>query len=303
MKRAARYAAIALFCLTSSLPALASKNQVIPFILNDDGHLVFEILLNGRTSNEAVIDTGATYPIIDHRAAHTAGIGVPQTAEQVSISGLGGTGDFPIVTIPSLSIGAMQFHDIAAAYNAQTELPGALNVLPALFLPHRVLDFDFRDRKLRAYNRRPARLVSSSASQLEIETVNRLPFVEVSLNGVKGRALIDTGANISYLNGEYAEQALRRKSSLRYVELAGSTGPIQAIPVLSTRAFAIGKFRIGQLSLPVADPEFLKKNGLENEPIMVLGLDILSAFRVQIDRGSGQLTLIRTLTGVHVKPL
>jgi predicted aspartyl protease len=283
--------------------ASATPTQTIPFEINEAGHMIVKVSINRSGPSEAVIDTGATYPIIDHRTATLAGIPPPNGLEQIDILGLGGIQTFPVVQVPYIGLGEIELSDTNAAYNSRFRLPGAHNVLPALSLPHRVLDFDFKTGRLTAYDRAPRDVENSVTSQLDMQQINRLPFIEIEINGISGRALIDTGASISFVNSTYAKAAEGKKGSIREVQLIGSTGETAGYRILTSRRVRFGNFKIDRLEAFVADPEILADHGLAGEPIMVLGLDILSEFRLQIDRADGRVLLSQGAKGIQLKPL
>ena len=58
--------------LLGGLPALASERQIIPFELDDNSHMIIEMEVNGSARVEGVIDTAATFPMIDGETARSA---------------------------------------------------------------------------------------------------------------------------------------------------------------------------------------------------------------------------------------
>ncbi len=264
--------------------------------------MVVQLSVNDTDSVDAVVDTGATVAILDHRTAAHAGIEKPLGEEMVHIIGLGGVDAFPLIQIDRAQLGATELTAVRAAYNTEFLFPGARNILPADSLPHRVLDFDFKRNELLAYNRRPLRVSDATTSRLDIQTIRKLPFIEVKLNGRRGIALIDTGANVSFVNSVFAQTAARGRDAIQAIELAGATGNISTIRVLSSRKFTLGDFKIDHYQVVVADPEFIRLYGLQDQPVMVLGLDILAHFRLQIDRERNEVLLSRDISGLRIAP-
>ncbi|MEQ8558647.1 MAG: aspartyl protease family protein [Henriciella sp.] len=273
--------------------ANASQDSTIPFEMTATGHLVVDVTLNGEMESRAIVDTGATFALIDHRTAASIGAVPDELAPTIDIIGLGTVGTFPVIEVGSITFGDVSMSDMTAAYNSQYPLPGARNVIPASGIPHRTLDFDFKNSRLRAYDRRPIRLHNSTTSRLPVQWIATLPFIELTVNGRKGLALIDTGSSVSYINSAFAENAAKSPEDFRTLELVGATGNVIPLRVLRSRRFELGDFRIRRLDVIVSDPEFLSYYGLEGQPVMVLGLDILKQFRLQLDRETSELRISR----------
>lgn len=292
----------ALGCVFATSPAHAIRGKVIPFEMTETGHMSVVMTLNDAQDVTAVIDTGATFPLLDHRDAETAGIRLPEGAREVRIAGLGEIRNFPVVDVDRLRFGEIDLSQIQAAYNADQALPGALNVIPSSSIPHRTIDFDFERERLLAYDRQPLTVNRATISRLPMTRIGGLPYVEVSVNGKKGLALIDTGASISFVNSAFASRAARSPKSIRTIELVGATGTIQPIKVLSSRRFTVGDFLVRQFDVVVADAAIFNEYGLQDQPVMVLGLDILGNFRLQIDRQEEEVYLSRPRPSRYRQP-
>ena len=297
---AARLQAIAAAILLFAAPTHAAQSHVIPFEMTESGHMVVELTLNGSAQVSAVLDTGANFPLLGRESAELIGVELPEDYKTVDIVGLGAMATFPVVHVDNLAFGDISLNSVAAAYNSRFDIPGAGNIIPSNSIPHRTLDFDFRESRLLAYDRKPMGVGRSSVSRLPVTWQHGLPFVEVSVNGRDGLALIDTGASVSYINSVFANTAARSPDALRTIELVGATGAVVPIRILSSRKFVLGEFKINHYDVIVSDPEFLTHYGLQDEPVMVLGLDVLRQFRVQIDRLDSRLVLSRPYKGVRL---
>jgi predicted aspartyl protease len=111
-----------------------------------------------------------------------------------------------------------------------------------------------------------------------------LIFVGVRINGEKGRALIDTGSNLSYVNSAFARLAGMGRNEQRTKVLLGATGDSAPVWIGRAREIKLGGFSVDRFNVLVSDPVLLDEIGLRDEPVMVIGLDVLTQFRVQIDR-------------------
>ena len=282
--------ALAMLVLAVILPAAATERQVIPFDMAPSGHMVVPFRINGATRAVGVIDTAATYAMIDGATASAAGVSPPAELS-VNVLGLDGLQLFPVVYVSSLSAGNTHIGAFPAALSRRIAVDGVHNVLPLAALEGDVVDFDFDEGRVLIYNGRPDRSTRLLSSRLKMHFRQGLWFAEVKLNGVKGLALVDTGSSISYVNSQFAEAAGAKPNDEKTKTIRGITGGNVAIRVATARKFTLGDHRVTGPDLIVADPALFAHLGMDEEPAMVLGLDYLSIFRVQLDRRRGYLVL------------
>tara|TARA_R110000782_G_scaffold72885_1_gene145776 strand:- start:1071 stop:2045 length:975 start_codon:yes stop_codon:yes gene_type:complete len=298
--RAVRTGALALLIVTLVLPTAATERQVIPFDMNPSGHMVVPLRINDAAQAIGVIDTAATYAMIDGATASAAGVPPPDELS-VNVLGLEGLQAFPVVHIGSLSAGNTRIDAFPAALSRRIAVTGIHNVVPLTALEGDVVDFDFDEGRVLVYNGRPDTSTELSSSRMKMHIRQGLWFAEVRLNGIKGLALIDTGSSISYVNSRFADAAGARPNDEKTQTLRGITGGNVAIRVATARKFTLGQHRVTGPDLIVADPALFSHLGMDDEPAMVLGLDYLSIFRVQLDRRRGYLVLgLRGMGGVKL---
>jgi len=274
--------------------AAASQRLVVPFQLSDRDHMVVPIIINNHHQTTGVIDTAATFAMVDSRSALQGGIAPPGAdAARVNVLGVNGAQEFPIVRLESIRAGNVNLGAVDAAFNRNLDIPGAaINVLPVSAFPGDVLEFDFNAMLISAYNGRPDRPNTENFETVSYKIEHGLIFVDVRINGRKGRALIDTGSNVSYVNLPFAELAKMGTNVDKTVLVKGATGGDVSIRVATARKIQIGGFNYDDADIFVLNTELFKRLGLEGEPIMVLGLDLLSAFKIQFDRRRNQMILI-----------
>lgn len=282
--------ALAMLVLTVILPAAATERQVIPFDMAPSGHMVVPLRINDAIQAIGVIDTAATYAMIDGATASAAGVPPPDDLS-VNVLGLEGPQVFPVVHVGSLSAGNTRIDAFPAALSQRIAVVGIHNVVPLTALEGDVVDFDFDEGRVLVYNGRPDTSTGLSTSRMRMHVRQGLWFAEVKLNGIAGLALIDTGSSISYVNSQFADAAGAKPNDEKTQTIRGITGGNVAIRVATARKFTLGHHRVTGPDLIVADPALFSHLGMADEPAMVLGLDYLSIFRVQLDRRRGYLVL------------
>lgn len=290
LTRHMRRLVVILLALLCYIPAYAAERLVVPFDINSHGQMVVQFRINDSSQAIGVVDTAATHAMIDLATANAAGVPIPGDA-MINVLGLEGAEIFPLVRVDSLSAGNVRIGRMNAALNRRIEVLGVHNVVPANAFAGDVIDFDFDAGRILVYDGRPDTSTTLTSSRLPMRQVNGLWFAEVKLNGTKGLALIDTGSSISYVNSRFADDAGARPNEEKTKTLHGITGGGVAIRVATARRFSLGRHRVLGPDLLVADPAIFAHLGLADEPVMVLGLDYLSIFRVQLDRRERRLVL------------
>ena len=288
--RRLRLTAVAGLSVLGALAAQASERQLIPFSTDSYGNIVAPLTLNDDTPAIGVIDTAATYAMVGVETANRAGVPAPDDAI-INVLGLEGPQTYPIVHLESIAAGNCRFSDVAAALNRRIGVAGVKNVVPLTILDGDVVDFDFIEQRVLIYNGRPDTSTTMTTSRMPMHQIRGLWFAEVKLNGRPGLALIDTGSSISYVNSRFAADAEVKANLEKTQMLQGITGDGVTMRVATARKFQLGKHRVSAPDLIVADPPLFEHLGMVDRPAMVLGLDYLSVFRVQLDRRRNYLVL------------
>jgi len=279
--------------LLSAVSAFAAVERVtFPLLFNTQGYFVVQASINASPPVPVVIDTAATMAMIDSRAAMAAGISGPSDEEdRVSVFGLLGERQYGQVKIPQVRAGSVSLHQVTAAYNDREAMPGGPLVIPATAFGGDVIDFDFPAGQFSAYSGRPKRVGTVSPARSALTEVDGLYFAEISINGVKGRALVDTGSPVSLMNSAFARAAGVPRNEEKTQLLQGATGGKLLAHVATARQISVGYYTFRKMDMIVADPALFGDLGLQQEPLMLLGIDYLSQFRMQIDRRRNVLLL------------
>ncbi|MBY9066296.1 retropepsin-like domain-containing protein [Hyphomonas sp. WL0036] len=271
------------FCGLPTFVFASVGQNPIPLQRSEAGYFTARVSVNDAPAIDAIIDTAATAAMIHQSVADEAGIGTPvATAGLVPVFGLLGEREFPLIEIGHVSVGTVRLNKLAAAYNDREQMPGAPLVIPAAAFGSDVLDFDFPSARFSAYDGRPeGDHGNSGRGNLIVE--NGLFFTEVRVNGVRGRALIDTGSPFTFINSEMAKASGAKPEDELTQQLIGATGGRLEVSISSVKRLSVAKFSVSKLNMIVVDPPLFEDLGLAGEPAMLIGLDLLSMFRVQID--------------------
>ncbi|MEM9055653.1 MAG: retropepsin-like aspartic protease [Pseudomonadota bacterium] len=280
----------ALFAM--SVPVFADQKTgklTLPVSLDDD-RLTLQIQIGGQNT-DATLDSAATFPMID---SYLVGQSAAERLDQsVDILGIGGVRSFPVARTGPIQIEALHQEIMLAAINAQSNQPGHRTIIPVDMLPGRTIDFQFDRNRVEAYNGEPDRKDRSVRSIMDYTLLQGVPFVPVKVNGVKGLALVDTGSDVTYLNSAFAIAAGARFLPERTLELYGTGPDASPIRVMRANRFDIGDHRKQDFEILSADSAVFGYVGRRDQPTMVLGMDYLKHFRLQIDREKQEMIFAR----------
>lgn len=281
VRLAGMIAAVFVFGVLGS--AHATEEKAIKFVDPLDHGPRINVTINGAQT-VAVLDTAATIPLINARMIGSD-LGETQAPmQEASIRGLGGERVYPITQLESLDIGGESWSDVRVALNRKAVYPVNVAIVPTALFEARVVDFDFYNHRVSFYESRPKRMRMGQRSALRYEEIQGLKFFRVRLNGVNGLALLDTGANVSFVNSEFAEKAKGKIDEARTEILRGSDLSNVYANISEFSRFQIGDFRVSKARHPVVETNLFRDMGLGDQPIMVIGMDVLHQFRLQIDR-------------------
>lgn len=252
------------------------------------------VSINGTTTI-ALVDTGATISLIQksflaHDPVDFAGL------EQALILGLGGQRQYPITSLNSLQAGTETWSDVRVAVNLKETFPVDVSVLPIGIFDSRVVDFDFKNQRLHLYDTHPKRVRHGQTSSIRYQTINNLMFMPVEINGARGMALIDTGADVSFVNQTYADRARGRIDEVRTQIVRGSDLNRIWASIHEFRRMEFGNHTVDKLTIPVVSTDLFRELGFEDEPMMVIGMDLLSNFRLQIDRKRSRAVFVSDMS-------
>ena len=276
-------------CMAATAYATEERTLVLQQSLKKRPYTV--ITING-TETSALLDTAATIALIDNEFVmpdETGGYGI----EQARIIGLGGKREFPIANLDSLRAGTETWSDLRVAVDTESRFPIRRSVLPISIFETNIVDFDFINRRVHLYDGRPKRVTGGTKSTMKYKNVDNLIFLPIEMNGVRGKALIDTGADLSFVNQRFADVANAKLDEERAKILQGIDLAKNWASIHQFRRLEFGDHFFKRLTLPVVRTDLFTELGFdEDEPMMVMGMDLLAHFRMQVDRKRSRVTFV-----------
>ncbi|MEL6691999.1 MAG: retroviral-like aspartic protease family protein [Pseudomonadota bacterium] len=281
--------------------ANATEQRTISFAESSRLGPILEVQINGVAAT-ALLDTGATVALIDDQ--YLAPLSAPaQLTQRARILGLGGTREYPVASLPNLSVGDRSWRDVRVAVNTSHDFPVEHSILPVSLFQTAIIDFEFSKSRVHLYDGRPKRVRDAPKSTLRYTETERLIFIPIKINGAKGLALIDTGAERSFVNPAYARRAKAIPDEYDQEQMQGSDLSTKTAHLYTFRKLEVGNFEIPKSRIPVLRTDLFEELGYADTPMMVMGMDFLKHFRVQLDRKRKRITLLHTPDGYRRQSL
>lgn len=270
-------------------PAQATERETLQLQQNDRKWPITTVTINGQ-STPALLDTGATIALIDDDLLTSE---LTEDAPfETRVLGIGGQRLFPVTEISSLHAGARSWYGLRVAVNTKDEFPVQQNILPTSMFGSSIVDFDFRNDKVQLYDGYPKFVPDARRSAISYMAHEGLIFIPVRINGVRGKALIDTGASVSFVNPRFAERARGVRQFEKEQEIKGSDLERNFVRIYRLRRLQFGENHVSKFDIPVLDTEMFSTLGFGDEPMMVMGMDLLEHFRVQLDQKRERIVLL-----------
>src|ERR1700733_12723530 len=270
----------------------SQSSTSVPFKLVD-GRIIVRVNINGEGPFAFLFDTGAN-AVISTKVAELLHLSAGNTETGT------GTGEKPVTAVDTMvrelqmgdlrrskvAFPAISFDDAPAVFGKQP-LDG---IIGFPILEQLVVELDYKTNRLRltlpsAYRPR------NSGTTLHFERPRWVPLVDASLDGIRGKFGVDTGARLSLLlYGPFVDQNnLRAKY---HPEVSGITGwglggPIRS-QIVRGKIFALGNLEVRD---PLVRLPLQTTGGLTaSDTAGLIGPDILRQFNITFDYGRQSIT-------------
>ena len=277
--------------------ALANPEPLFaaPTRLDRIGRVMTHVKVNGKGPFRFVIDTGASRSTLAPHLAKALGL-TQATGRNVMLNGVTGAAEVPTVIVDSIEIGALKFTDQHLPVIFTSIMGNADGILGVAGFRDQRIDVDFkRDRVqvLASNGRRPHfSMVTARAHR----NANGLMIVDLRVGRrLKTKAVIDTGAERTLGNLALQEALNKGRRKLREPVSAivhGATPDIADGDVQEIKEASLGDMRLSNLEVIFADFHVFKLCGLDKEPAMLVGMDMLGVLeRLVIDYRRNEVSM------------
>lgn len=275
---------------------VAAQESCLLLQRGDGGSPVISARIDDKGPFAFVLDTASSGTTIDERTA--ADLGLARDAQTETAQGMGGAVDVKFFVVPSLVAGPLALTDFTSP------------AIPAPdFQSHDIVGLAgvdlFGTRRI-AWNNEPDCVTiapggtSPPQDWLPVDVQWLRPWkimLPVSLAGVEGWGLLDTGAQFTVINPVFAKRLGLDAPSGRLSEggeMTGIDGRPMALSLAEVDDVAVGHWTWRRRTLRVGDLPVFSRLGDAHAPLVIIGSDWLTGHRFAVDYGSEQVWQVKS---------
>ena len=249
------------------------------------GHYVSPVTVNGGGPFDFVVDTGAESCAVYQEFADARGLA---DAGEESLQGQTGTTTIRLARVDSIVTAGVSAGPLSCAVLPPRRDGARLNGIVGLdSMKHLAVLFSPAQAALAFYRSGVAPEDCLGAGYVAIRARHldsTLLAFPVTINGVTGTAVLDSGARRSVFNRKFALAAGVDLQSLQPdTPLYGATGVEQEMRHGRVGTLELGDRAWSDFSGTVADLAVFEAFGVADEPAMILGLDFLASDAMLVD--------------------
>jgi len=266
-----------------------------PTRLDRIGRVMTQVMVNGKGPFRFVIDTGASRSTLAPHLARALAL-KPSVGRNVMLNGVTGAAEVPTVAVDTIEIGALRFEKQDLPVIFTSIMGNADGILGVAGFQDQRIDVDFKRDRVSVLESSGKRPHYSMVTARATRNVNGLMIVDVRIGRrIRAKAVIDTGAERSLGNLTLQAAMNRNRRKKREVVAAvvhGATPDIADGDVQAIREATIGDMTLSNLEVIFADFHVFKLWGLDQEPAMLIGMDMLGVLdRLVIDYRRNEVSM------------
>ena len=265
-----------------------------PTRLDRIGRVMTHVKVNGKGPFRFVIDTGASRSTLSPHLARALNL-QHSVGRNVMLNGVTGAAEVPTVAVESIEIGALRFEKQDLPVIFTSIMGNADGILGVAGFQDQRIDVDFKRDRVSVLESNGKRPHYSMVTARATRNVNGLMIVDVRVGRrIRAKAVIDTGAERSL--GNLALQSAMNKGRKKREPVSavvhGATPDIADGDVQEIREATIGDMTLTNLEVIFADFHVFKLWGLDQEPAMLIGMDMLGVLeRLVIDYRRNEVSM------------
>jgi len=265
-----------------------------PTRLDRIGRVMTHVKVNGKGPFRFVIDTGASRSTLSPHLARALNL-QHSVGRNVMLNGVTGAAEVPTVAVESIEIGALRFEKQDLPVIFTSIMGNADGILGVAGFQDQRIDVDFKRDRVSVLESNGKRPHYSMVTARATRNINGLMIVDVRVGRrIRAKAVIDTGAerSLGNLALQNAMNRGRKKRDPVSAVVHGATPDIADGDVQEIREATIGDMTLTNLEVIFADFHVFKLWGLDKEPAMLIGMDMLGVLeRLVIDYRRNEVSM------------
>jgi predicted aspartyl protease len=245
-----------------------------PTLRDRIGRVWAPVLINGRGPYRLVLDTGATHSAIVAEVASSLGIRVSDLST-VRVTGVTGSAMVPTIAVKQMEFGELSMPPTVLPIIADV-FGGAEGVLGTEGLSDKRIVIDFAHDTV-VIMRSRGELRRAGFATLSLHPLrDHLLALEVLVGNVRAKAIIDTGAQVSIGNIALRDALMRHNAQdAKKAEIEGVTLDVAFGDMMRAPPISVGSLKLNYVNITYGDMYIFDRWKLNNEPTLVLGMDVL----------------------------
>jgi predicted aspartyl protease len=274
----------------AQLPGPATGTRLVEQVeldawVDEWGRPTAKVRVNGQHDYRFLVDTGSTTTVIAERVAKALALPYVGTA---MVNGTTGSAEMPVARLQQLVTGSVTKNRLRVAILSDVGLGQEDGILGADVFAGKRLTFDIEDKVVRV---EPTRRDVRSARAANINIRNGLlAEIEGRIGGVRCKLMLDTGAENCIANLKLEDMLTKvapRMQKYERARVVGVTGHVLEGTYLRLPRIDMGKVDVRDAGAVATDAHIFKLWGLQDEPALIVGVDVLSRLRgFSIDYGA-----------------
>lgn len=249
------------------------------------GRIAAPVMINDKGPFRMILDTGANESVITRRLANALGLTISEN-DKVVLNGVTGTAIVPVVRLAKLTTGELVQENVRVAV-LENVMGGADGILGVQGFEGMRIAVDFVRDRIEITRSRGQRARFTEGTIPAKLRFGRLLVVDGHVGRIRVKAVIDTGAEVT-LGNLALRDALYRKRRITDghddAVVMGLDERMQSGRYLRVPLIRLGEADVGNVPIIYGDIHVFKMWELENEPALLIGMDILGTLeRLVID--------------------
>lgn len=249
---------------------------VAPTMRDRIGRIWAPVHINGQGPFKLVLDTGANRSVVTYETAKLLQATL-ETNRTVQLHGVTGKAQVPTINVESIEVGDLLL-DGRKMPVVEDVFGGAEGALGTEGLADKRIFIDFKNDAisiLRSRGQGPGQGFRKIPVQLRN---GRLLMFEMTLGGVRTKAMLDTGAQTTIGNQSLRDALARRARNAQETQIIGVTLDVATGQALTAPPVDIGGIKITGMRVTFGDIYIFNAWNLTNEPALLIGMDVIGVF-------------------------
>lgn len=239
--------------------------------------MTVEVHVNGKGPYRFLVDSGADTSVVGLKVARELQLplGTPAVLHATTASAR-----VDRVMVQQLTLGSSVINDLELPALDERDVGGEGMIgIDALVQQRLMLDFEKRIIKSEDA-RQPAKTLDGEIIVTARRRRGQLILTEVSAIGLPVEAVIDTGSEITIGNLALRDRLIRgNRKKFETIQAMGVTGVTVELQLARIAELKVGSVTLYNVPMAFADVPPFQVFGLQDQPSLLLGTDLLSTFR------------------------